>query len=61
MNYLLRRIEDGKFVAMPGSEKSYTNSVRRARVFTSQEQAENNACGNETAVPLESVLEGMFC
>lgn len=56
MNFVLRR-DDGKFVTPPGSEKSYTADVTKARIFRSQEEAEIERCpGNETVVPLLSVF-----
>ena len=54
MNFVLKR-EDGKFVAHPGSEKSYTRKIELARVYFSREAAEADKCGNETIVTVRAV------
>jgi len=53
MTYVLRRHEDGKYVAPPGSPKSYVTDLRKARRFPTRAAAEADACGNETAIPYE--------
>lgn len=50
--YVLKKIEDGSFVSVPGSHKSYTKTLQNAQTFNTKEQAESNACGNEYAVPV---------
>jgi len=35
------------FVNQPGSEKSYTTNIDRARTFDSEESARKQCCGNE--------------
>lgn len=52
MSYILRRNEDGKFVAPPGSPKSYVAGPLAARRFPTHEAAQAEACGNETVVDL---------
>lgn len=52
MLYILRRttnLANGHpaYVARAGSEKSYTSSLARARVFQSKRAAESEKCGNE--------------
>ena len=42
--YCLHRIEDGKFVARPGSQYSYTKFQRNAQMFKTKEEAEQNRC-----------------
>ncbi len=42
-----------KYVALPGSEKSYTQNFDKAQKFSSREAAEANACGNERVVALQ--------
>jgi hypothetical protein len=54
--YVLKRVEDGKYVARPGSEHSYTNRLERAKIFTSWERAYDAKCDNERVVPLDSLL-----
>lgn len=61
MNWVLRRNEDGAFVARSGNARgaSYSHDVLDARLFVSREAAERDACGNERAVTLEqAVAEG---
>lgn len=57
--FILRRNEDGKYVAQPGSEHSYTKSLRQAQVFRTRAEAEGSKCGNETILSLESQLQGL--
>lgn len=45
-----------KYVAMPGSKHSYTTSLRNARKFSSREEAQGNACGNERVVAAEDEI-----
>jgi hypothetical protein len=45
--YVLKRNEDGAYVAQPGSASSYTNNIRAARKFPTREAAQADACGNE--------------
>ena len=40
------------YVALPGSERSYTTEFNRARQFSSRAEAEQNRCSNEQIVPL---------
>jgi hypothetical protein len=47
---------NGLFVAQRGSESSYTNSLRRAQIFNTAEDARDAACGNETPVPLSALI-----
>lgn len=54
--YVLRRHEDGAYVAAPGSRGSYTLNLTRAQTFTTKESAESNACGNESAVRTDSLM-----
>lgn len=56
MPYILKKTEGGPkpYVAEAGSESSYTASKAKARRFATREAAEADACGNETAVYVES-------
>ncbi|HQT78000.1 MAG TPA: hypothetical protein PLD10_13175 [Rhodopila sp.] len=47
MSWVLRRNEDGWYVAPPGSVNSYTRSLKNARKFATKAEAEREACGNE--------------
>lgn len=44
------------FVAWPGAQHSFTGLLQRARLFATREQAERDACGNETVMPLGGIL-----
>lgn len=46
----------GWYVAQDGSSCSYTPDIRKAKRFDSSSHAMNQACGNETAVSVESQL-----
>lgn len=48
--YLKRTDQGGGFVAPPGSRKSYTRTLRRARPFATKDAALADACGNEYPV-----------
>ena len=55
--WILQRNEDGAFVAdtqRSTNGGSYTRNVLAAKLFTSREAAERDACGNETARRLDS-------
>jgi hypothetical protein len=54
--YVLKRDSDGFYVATPGSVHSYTSKLEHARTFTTREEAQQDACGNEHAVPVEELL-----
>lgn len=46
------------FVSKAGSKYSYTTNLKKARVFTTREQAEKNKCGNEKVVSVYDELFG---
>jgi len=46
--YVLKRNEDGMYVSRPGSLSSYTNDRGQAAEYDSLEEAQRNACGNES-------------
>lgn len=49
--------EDGKYVAPPGRQHSYTSKLQHARVFASREAAERDRCPeNERIVSLDEVF-----
>jgi len=55
--YILRRA-DGKYVARPGSEHSYTTDLTKALIFTTREAAEADRCvGNELVVAVDHLLQ----
>ena len=48
---------DGYFLSMPGSEHSYTKSLRKAQTFSTLEIARHEACPEgEYAVRLEDLM-----
>jgi hypothetical protein len=54
MAYVLQRHEDGAFVAPRGSPASYTQDLRKARKYTTKEEAEKDRCvGNESVLTVE--------
>lgn len=57
MIWVLRRIEDGQYVARPGSKHSYTKRLSNAQTFWTRSDAEANACGNERAVRVDCPLK----
>lgn len=50
--YVLRHNGNGKYVAQPGLRDSYTSNPYHAKTFPTLEQAQADACGNETPVRL---------
>lgn len=55
--YVLRRIEDGAFVAAPGLVHSYTHDLTLARTFSTKVRAEKDKCGNEVAIRAEDLMQ----
>lgn len=47
MPYIIQRVDDGKFVATIGHERSYVKYARYARWFSSLAEANPYRCGNE--------------
>lgn len=57
MPYVLKRNPEpghggrlAPYVARPGSARSYVRDLAAARLFATREEAEAEACGNESAV-----------
>ena len=59
MGYVLKNIDTGKFVAPPGSLKSYTADALKAQRFRTRETAENHRCGNERIIDFDSLAGPM--
>lgn len=58
MMFVLRR-DDGKYVAKPGSEHSYTWKLENAQIFRTHEEADKDRCvENETVVRVADLLRG---
>ena len=47
---------DGHYVAMDGSQHSYTKRLEEAKVFNTREAAKREACGNESVRGIEEVI-----
>lgn len=59
--FVLQHNETGKYVACPGSERSYTNRLEQARVFRTPEGAEAERCvESETVVNVRHLLESLM-
>lgn len=58
MGYVIIRTDQrGGYVAPEGSHSSYTNDLRRARVWRTRVEAERHLCPeSETVVPLHTLL-----
>lgn len=55
--FVIRRIEDQKFVTPSGSEHSYTSDLTKAKTFPTRQAAEQyGLCGNERVVPVSDLL-----
>jgi hypothetical protein len=54
--YVLKRHEDGRYVARSGAAHSYTKRLEEAQVFRTRGSAEAGKCGNEYAVPLSQIV-----
>lgn len=55
--YLIQR-NQGEYVTPPGSLRSYTRSLERARLFT-LEEARNEKCDNESIVDLYDLIPSL--
>lgn len=55
--YVVKRVEDSKYVTTPGSEHSYTPMLQKARTWSSREAAQDNCCGNEVARSVEEEMQ----
>jgi len=54
MTYVIKRSEDGAYVAPSGQRSSYVRALQYARTFSTRESAERERCpGNETIVSVE--------
>lgn len=56
MSWVIVRSGDGKYVSKEGSQHSYTSKLERAQLFSSKESAQNQCCGNEHVVSVNSIL-----
>lgn len=58
MMYVLQHNDTDKYVARPGSKRSYVAGVEKAQRYPSEEEAERNRCENERIVNLFRVVMG---
>lgn len=50
--------DDGKYVAPPGQQHSYTKRLEEAQIFSTRDKADAQRCvENEQVVPVESLLQ----
>jgi hypothetical protein len=56
--YIIKRNEDGKYVAQSGSKSSYTTKLENARIYSTHDAAQADACGNETVIDLRNAFKG---
>lgn len=45
-------VRDSRYIGSVGKVSAYTTDVNRAAIYTTREEAQKNACGNETVVKL---------
>jgi len=58
MFVIKRTDQGGGYVAMPGSEHSYTQKLENARTFSSKDEANAERCpGNEIVLPVNEILQ----
>ena len=55
--FVIKRVEDGAYVAPLGSRSSYTFALDHARTFPTQDSARKEKCGNEIVLPVEECLQ----
>ena len=51
--YVIWSTTQRKYVAPPGSAKSFTSDIRKAGQFPTKEAAEADCCGDESAREIE--------
>ena len=56
MFVIKRTDQGGGYVTPPGSLKSYTRSLEKARKFNTKDEAEGHRCpGNEVVIPVSEI------
>jgi len=54
--FVIRRTSDGMYAAPPGSKRSYTSDLAKARTFVHHDEAKRECCGNERVENIAAVL-----
>lgn len=54
--YVIKRTEDGYYVAPSGLEHAYTPRLERARTFSDKAKAQAECCGNEFVANVEDLI-----
>jgi hypothetical protein len=54
--HVIKSNATGKYVARPGSEKSYTTKLEDAAIFDSRASANKHTCENEIIIDVRSIL-----
>lgn len=55
--WVIKRREDGKYVAKPGSSSSYTQYLQCAQAFETKEKADGSKCPeNEYIINVDDIL-----
>jgi hypothetical protein len=52
MLYVIKNLDDGKYVARKGLTRSYTTKLSEIRFFINSEAAQRERCGNEVVEEL---------
>ena len=55
--YVIKRKSDGAMLSKPGSEKSYTYNLLKARIFTNEQKAKDSCCSNEYVADVSNLLQ----
>ena len=56
--YLIKKRQ--YYVSKPGSKKSYTTDIKKARIFKTEKEAYKDKCGNEHVVSVREELLGIM-
>jgi hypothetical protein len=54
MLYVIKNLDNGKYVARTGFKHSYTTKLSKIRFFINNEAAQRERCGNEVVEGLRS-------
>lgn len=58
MYVIKRTTESGGYVAKPGSYRSYTHDIAKAKLYSTKEKAQADTCSdNEIIIPLRGLFD----